>query len=59
MWHRKATSSSLRCSCCHKSKDQVEHLLAGPQGVSICNTCVDCSHQVIQKEREKQPASPR
>ncbi len=59
MWHRKATSSSFRCSFCHKSKDQVEHLLAGPQGVYICNTCVDCCQQVMQKEREKQPVPPR
>ncbi len=59
MWHRKATSSSFRCSFCHKSKDQVEHLLAGPQGVYMCNTCVDCCQQVMQKEREKQPVPPR
>jgi len=42
MWPRFATSSSLRCSFCHKPKDQVEPLLAGPRGVYICTTCVGC-----------------
>ena len=59
MWPRFATSSSLRCSFCHKPKDQVEQLLAGPRGVSMCKSCVDCCQQVMQKEREKQPVPPR
>jgi ATP-dependent Clp protease ATP-binding subunit ClpX len=58
MWHRKATSSSFRYSFCHKPKDQVEQLLAGPQGVYICNTCVDCCQQVMQKERREAASSP-
>ena len=58
-WHTKAPSSSLRCSFRHKPKDQVEPLLAGPRGVSLCTSCVDCCQQVMQKEREKQPVSPR
>ena len=29
MWARKATASSLRCSFCHKPKEQVEQVLAG------------------------------
>jgi len=45
MWHRKATASPFRCSFCHKPKGQVEQLLAGPRGVYICNTCVECCHQ--------------
>src|SRR6266704_635791 len=57
-WHTKAPSSSLRCSFRHKPKDQVEPLLAGPRGVSLCTSCVDCCQQVMQKEREKQPVSP-
>ena len=58
MWRRKTTSSPFRCSFCHKPKDQVEQLLAGPWGVYICNTCVECCQQIMQKEREKQPGPP-
>src|SRR5258708_569043 len=35
MWHRKATASPFRCSFCHKPKDQVEQLLAGPRGATF------------------------
>jgi ATP-dependent protease Clp ATPase subunit len=56
MWHRKATSISLRCSLCHKPKDQVEQLLAGPQGAYMCNICVDCCQQVM-RDRAREAAS--
>jgi len=59
MWRRKATASAFRCSFCGKTKDQVTHLVAGPHGVYICEACVQCCQQVIDKEREKQPVSPR
>ena len=58
MRHRKATSSSLRCPFCHKPKDQVEQLLAGPRGVYICNTCVDCCQQVMRDASERSSQFP-
>jgi ClpX C4-type zinc finger len=58
MWPRFATSSSLRCSFCHKPKDQVEQLLAGARGVSICNTCVDCCQQVMRDASERSSQFP-
>ena len=53
MWPRFATSSSLRCSFCHKPKDPVEHLLAGPRGGYMCTTCVDCCQQVMRDASER------
>ena len=29
-----------RCSFCHKTQDRVRKLLAGPDGVFICDECV-------------------
>jgi hypothetical protein len=58
MWHRKATSSSLRCSFCPKPKDQVEQLLAEPRGVSICKSCVDCCQQVMRDASERSSQFP-
>ena len=58
MWPRFATSSSLRCSFCHKPKDQVEQLLAGPRGVSICTTCVDGCQQVMRDASERSSQFP-
>jgi ATP-dependent Clp protease ATP-binding subunit ClpX len=57
MWHRKVPSSSPGCSFCHKPKEQVEHVLAGPQGVYMCNTCVDCCQQVMRDRARKATSS--
>jgi len=34
-------SGTHRCSFCGRSDSEVEHLLAGPNGVFICNRCVE------------------
>mgnify|MGYP000772548158 FL=1 len=47
----------LRCSFCGKTEDQVRKLVAGPQGVFICDECVDICSEIIdesvQNEYEK------
>lgn len=42
MWRRKAIAPVFRCSFCGKTKDQVEHLVAGPHRVYMCKSCVEC-----------------
>lgn len=38
-----------RCSFCRRSHDEVERLIAGPEGVYICNFCVDlCQHILVE-----------
>ncbi len=44
----------LRCSFCEKSEDQVEHLIAGPDGVNICNECVSMCNEIIGSEQIKE-----
>ena len=44
----------LRCSFCEKSEDQVEHLIAGPDGVNICNECVGMCNEIISSEHMKE-----
>lgn len=40
-----------RCSFCRRSHDEVERLIAGPDGVFICNYCVDlCQHILMEDE---------
>jgi len=36
--------------CRNKPQNQVERLLAGPRGVYMCNECLDCCQQTIQRE---------
>ena len=44
--------NDLRCSFCGKSQDQVRKLIAGPEGVFICNECVDICVGIIEEEYE-------
>ena len=43
---------NFKCSFCGKSQDQVRKLIAGPDGVYICNDCVDICMGIIEEEFE-------
>jgi ClpX C4-type zinc finger len=40
---------SYRCSFCGKSQDQVRRLIAGPNGVYICDGCVNLCREIIEE----------
>lgn len=45
-----------RCSFCRRSHNDVERLIAGPDGVFICNFCVDlCQHILREDNARPQP----
>ncbi len=45
-----------RCSFCRRSHDEVDRLIAGPDGVFICNYCVDlCQHILSEDSATGQP----
>ena len=46
----KLTSDNLYCGFCGKTKKQVEKLLSGIDDVYICDSCVNLSHNILQKE---------
>ena len=41
---------NIRCSFCGKTQDEVRKLIAGPDGVFICNECVDLCIGIIEEE---------
>ena len=43
---------SIRCSFCGKRENEVRKLIAGPDGVFICNECVDLCVGIIEEEYE-------
>ena len=53
MFSKGKTRLTFRCSFCGKQQDQVEHLIAGPNGVYICDQCVELCQKIIQEEREQ------
>lgn len=46
------SDDQVRCSFCHKTQDQVRKLIAGPDGVFICDECVDICAEIIEEEYE-------
>jgi len=59
MFSRRKTRPTFRCSFCGKQQDQVERLIAGPNGVYICDQCVDLCQKIIQEEREQRQQATR
>ena len=49
------SDDKVRCSFCNKTQDQVRKLIAGPQGVYICDECVEICADIIEEEYEEQP----
>ena len=49
----------LRCSFCGKTQNQVRKLIAGPNGVYICDECVDVCSEIIDEELEKDEEAGR
>ena len=40
----------VRCSFCNKSEDQVMKLIAGPDGVYICDECIEICAEIVEDE---------
>ncbi len=52
----KNNENKVRCSFCGKPQDQVRKLIAGPNGIYICDECVDICTDIIEEEYEEEPA---
>lgn len=44
------TNDVLRCSFCKKPQSMVKKLIAGPDGVFICDECVEVCMEIIEEE---------
>ena len=49
----KIRDGKVRCSFCHKSEDQVRKLIAGPDGVFICDECIGICSEIMEEELAK------
>lgn len=50
------SDDQIRCSFCNKTQGQVRKLIAGPNGVYICDECVDICADIIEEEYEEDSA---
>jgi len=42
-----------RCSFCHRDQEEVNRLIAGPDGVYICDECVELCQEILREEEEE------
>ena len=49
-------NDKIRCSFCTKTEDQVHKLIAGPNGVYICDECVEICSEIIEEEMDEEYA---
>ena len=52
MADRSDERKQLRCSFCNKTQDQVKKLIAGHNGVYICDECVEICSDILDEEFE-------
>ena len=46
-----AVGENYRCSFCGKKRTQVQRLIAGSNGVNICDQCIDLCCEIIEGEQ--------
>ena len=49
---KRPPEESHRCSFCGREQEQVNHLIAGPGAVYICDECVDLCREILRDEEE-------
>ncbi len=46
----KTVGGDVRCSFCNKTQKQVRKLIAGPNGVYICDECIEICEDILEEE---------
>ena len=46
----KNSNHVVRCSFCGKPEGQIRKMIAGPEGVFICNECIDLCNEILGEE---------
>ncbi len=49
----KRSDDKIKCSFCGKSQDQVRKMVAGPNGIYICDDCVEICNEIVTEELEE------
>jgi len=47
------SGTAVKCSFCHRTQIQVKKLIVGPQGVYICDNCVEIAHSILISDHFK------
>ncbi|MEG1608909.1 MAG: AAA family ATPase, partial [Clostridia bacterium] len=45
--------NEIKCSFCGKQESEVEQMVSGPNGIYICNECIDICNEILEEKSEK------
>ena len=48
----------IRCSFCGKNQDQVRKMIAGTNGVYICDECIELCSEILEEELGNEEERP-
>ena len=51
---RRQELDTQRCAFCHRTTDEVDRLISGPDDVYICDECVALCAEILEEERQKE-----
>ena len=51
---RAYAGDARHCSFCHRSTEEVERLIAGPEDVYICDECVALCIEILEEEKQQE-----
>jgi ATP-dependent Clp protease ATP-binding subunit ClpX len=49
--NRQGSDSAIKCSFCHRPETQVKKMIAGPEGVYICEHCIEIASAILKAGR--------
>lgn len=49
----KTIENKVRCSFCNRTQGQVRKLIAGPEGIFICDECIETCADILEEEYEE------
>ncbi len=52
---RDRTNAPGQCNFCHRTPAEVRKLIAGPDGVFICDMCVEAAHSLVKNVPSPEP----
>jgi len=49
--------NNIKCSFCHEDEEHVEKIFVGPDGIYVCDNCIELLHEMLNLSRTEENTS--
>lgn len=49
--------NNIKCSFCHEDEGHVEQIFVGPDGIYVCDKCIELLHEMLNLSRTEEDTS--